>query len=84
MSKPKCPECGGDIICHYKIPYKTFNITDEDELVKIQSIGLLEENPQLEFVCQNDAEHPIENDKSIEPWTEIITDKFYAEKQFLK
>jgi len=82
MSIKKCPECGGDIICHYKTPSKTFEIDDKDELKKVTPIGLLAENPHLIFVCQNDAEHEIENDKSLEPWTEVITDKFYDEKRW--
>ena len=80
MSTKKCPECGGDIICNYIAPRKTFEIDDEDNLKKVIPIGLLAEIPHLEFVCQNDSEHKIENDKSIEPWTEIITDKFYEER----
>jgi len=84
MSSKKCPECGGDIICHYKTPSKTFEIDDKDILKKVTPIGLLAENPHLVFVCQNDSEHAIEKDSSIEPWTEVITDKFYEEKRFLE
>jgi len=85
MSSKKCPECGGNIILKYIVPEKVFSINDKDTIKKRPPLGgPMAEQPQLTFVCEDDAEHDLSKDPTIDPWTDDLFDKFYTEKMYAR
>ncbi|MDX1285975.1 MAG: hypothetical protein R3182_13230 [Draconibacterium sp.] len=84
MSSKKCPECGGNIIMKYIVPEKIFTINDNDTIKKRPPLNPMDEQPQLTFVCEDDAEHDLEKDPTIDKWTDDLFDKFYQEKMYAR
>jgi len=85
MSSKKCPECGGQIIIKYIVPEKIYSINDNDTIKKRPPLGgPMNEHPRLKFVCEDDAEHELSKDPTIEPWIEELFDTFYREKMYTR
>jgi len=83
MSKCKCPVCNGDILLQYNTPTKTFKVDDEDNIIRNSDLTeqLLNDNPYIEFRCENDNEHKIDTPE-IMAWTDKIDLKFYMEGHY--